>query len=369
MTKKKITLLACKDNNFYNFRSELILKLVELGFDVSLVCPKGDKITFFTQRGCRFIELDMDRRGTNPFADLKLIFNYIKILKEEKPDLVLTYTTKSSIYGGIACRWTNTSYIVNNAGIIEANNYSWYVGPVLKMLYKLGFSGSSCMMYQNSRERDYLQSIIGKIHYHDIPGSGVNLMKFKYTDYPKTDDIIRFNYVARIVEFKGINEFLACAMKIKSKFSNTEFVLYGDFDDDAYREKIKDLENKGIIKYGGIQLDMKPYIADAHCVIHPSYYEGVTNVILEHGAMGRPAIASNIPGCREPIDNGISGFTFEVRDVDDLVAKVETFIKLSNEEKAATGKAARNKMEREYDRNIVTDIYLKEINNILSNKE
>lgn len=369
MEKKKILFVACKDNNFYNFRSELILKLVDLGFDVALVSPNGNKIPYFTERGCKFIEIDLDRRGTNPFADLKLIRNYIKILKSEEPDLVLAYTTKSSVYGGIACRMTRTPYIINNAGLVEADNYSWYVGMVLNFLYKLGFKGSSCMMYQNKRERDYLHKIIGKVHYRDIPGSGVNLDEFKFSEYPKSDDIIRFNYVARIVDFKGINELLACAERIRAKYPNTEFVIYGDYDDESYRQKINEYEKRGIVVYGGIQLDMRPCISAAHCVIHPSYYEGLTNVILEHGAMGRPAIASDIPGCREPIDNGKSGYTFELKNVDDLVDKVEKFILLSHEEKVAMGKAAREKMEREYDRNIVTNIYLEEINNILNNKQ
>lgn len=366
MAKKKIFLIACKDYNFYNFRSEFILKLVEFGYDVTLVSPNGEKIPYFIERGCNFIELNMDRRGTNPFADLKLTINYIKILKSEKPDLVLAYTTKSCVYGGIACRVTRIPYIINNAGLLEASNYKWYVGKILNLLYKLGFRASDCMMYQNTRERDYLQNIIGMVHYRDIPGSGVNLNSFRLSEYPKTDEIIRFNYVGRIVDFKGINEFLSCSERIKSKYPNTEFVLYGDYDDDSYRVKVKELEEKGIVKYGGIRLDMKPCIAAAHCVIHPSYYEGLTNVILEHAAMGRPAIASDIPGCREAIDNGKSGYTFELKNVDDLVDKVEKFILMDNKEKAIMGMAAREKMEREFDRNIVTNIYLEEINNILN---
>ena len=133
--------ISNKDNNFYNFRSEKILKLRELGHQIVLLCPYGKKIDYFTERGCRFIDLAIDRRGTNPFADLVLTKNYLKILKKEKPDVVLTYTTKSSIYGGIACRLTKTPYIVNNAGLIESSNYSWYVGYVLDMLYRIGFGG------------------------------------------------------------------------------------------------------------------------------------------------------------------------------------------------------------------------------------
>lgn len=343
----------------------MILKLVELGHEITLVCPYGKKIDYFTERGCSFVDADLDRRGKNAFKDAKLIAKYYGILKEIRPDVVLTYTTKSSVYGGMCCKWLKIPYIVNNAGLVE-NNHS-LLERILKMLYKVGFKAASCMMYQNSRERDYVNSLLkNKVHYRDIPGSGVNLNVFTYQDYPKSDDVIRFNYVARIVGFKGIDELIACAERIKEKYPKAEFVLYGDYDDDNYRQRIAQLEDQGIVKYGGIQLDMKPFIAKAHAVIHPSYYEGMTNVILEHGAMGRPAIASDIPGCKESIDNDVSGYTFEVKNVDALVRAVENFINLPHVEKEKMGKAARDKMEREFDRNIVTDIYIEEINKILN---
>lgn len=368
MVNRKILFLVNKDNVIYNFRKELAFELIKQGFEVYISCPYGRKIDFMTNKGCKFIDLKIDRRGTSVINDLKLICEYYRLIKSLKLDVVLAYTTKCSIYGGMVCRWLKVPYIVNNAGLIETNNYSFFVGLMLNLLYKLGFKGASCMMYQNNRERDFIQSLIGETYYRDIPGSGVNLNEFKFAEYPANDKVIRFNYVARIVDFKGIKELLTCAERIKAKYPNAEFVLYGDYDDDSYRQEIQDKEAKGVVKYGGIQLDMRPCIAAAHCVIHPSYYEGITNVILEHGAMGRPAIASDISGCREPIDNGKSGYTFELKNVDDLVAKVENFILLSHEEKVAMGKAAREKMEREYDRNIVTDIYIEEINKILNKK-
>lgn len=366
---KKILFLVNKDNVIFNFRKELAFKLLDKGFDVVISSPYGKKIDYMTDKGCRFYNLKIDRRGTNILNDIKLIISYYKLLKKEKPDVVLTYTSKCSIYGGFVCRLLNIPYIVNNAGLLETSNYSCIIGVILNVLYKVGYKGAACMMYQNGRERDLLQSKIGKIHYHDIPGSGVNLDEFAFCEYPKEDNIIRFNYVARIVDIKGINELLACAKIIKGKYPNTEFILYGDFDDDLYRAKVKDYEQKGYVKYGGIQLDMKPCIRKAHCVIHPSYYEGLTNVILEHGAIGRPAIASDIPGCREGIDDGITGYTFKLKDVDALVAAVEKFINLPYEKKAAMGKAARKKMEKEFDRNIVTNIYIEEINRILASKK
>lgn len=364
--KNKVLFLVNKDNVIYNFRRELAYALIDKGYEVIINSPYGRKIDCMTERGCIFEDLKIDRRGANPLKDLKLIYDYFKLMRKLKPDVVLAYTSKCSIYGGMICRVMGIPYIINNAGLIESSNYNPIIGHIINILYRIGFKGASCMMFQNARERDYILPLIGNIHYHDIPGSGVNLDYFSFTDYPLNDEKIIFNYVARIVDFKGINELLSCAKIIKQKYPNSEFVLYGDYDDESYRKKVNALEKKGIVKYGGIQMDMRSAISKAHCVIHPSYYEGITNVILEHGAMGRPAIASNIPGCREAIDEGISGYTFELKNVADLVEKVERFILLTPEQKAQMGKAARKKMEREFNRQTVTNIYIEEIETILN---
>lgn len=369
MDKKKIFLIACKDYNFYNFRSELILKLVELGFDVTLVCPKGNKIAYFVDRGCHFVGHTMDRRGMNPFKDLVLIRTYYKIFKEGQPDLVLSYTTKSVLYSGIACRLLRIPYIVNNAGLLEPSNYNPIVGICLTIFYKLGFKGASCMMYQNSRERDVLNSILrNKIPYRDIPGSGVNLDDFEYSKYPNESEPITFNYVGRLVRIKGINDFLICAERIKAIYPKIRFIIYGDYDEDVYRQRVHELQKRGIVEYAGVQMNMKPFISKAHAVIHASYYEGMTNVVLEHSAMGRVCIGSDIPGIKEGIDEDETVFLFHCKNVDELVSAVEKFINLPYDKKVAMGKAAREKMEREFDRNIVTNIYIEEINRILQRK-
>lgn len=359
-SNKKIMLISPKDYNFYNFRSELIMRLKDMSNDVVLVCPYGNKIGFFIDRKCRFIDLNIDRRGKSVFNDLKLMLDYSKIFKKEKPDVVLTYTTKPSIYGGFVCGLMGIPYIVNNAGLMETTGL---FDKFMKLLYWLGWHKASCMMYQNSRERDVINKLLGyKVHYRDIPGSGVNLEQFAFKPYPKKQSPLVFNYVARIVDIKGINELLACAERIKREYPDTRFVLYGDYDDDSYRAKVNQYEEQGIVEYGGVQLDMKPCIEAAHAVIHPSYYEGMTNVVLEHSAMGRPCIGSDIPGVREGIEDGKTGFLFKVKDEDSMVAAVKKFIELSYEDKVKMGKAAREKMEREFDREIVTKIYLTIIN-------
>lgn len=360
----KIMLISPKDNNFYNFRSELILKLHELGYEVVLVCPYGKKIDFFTEKGIRFIDISMDRRGTSVFNDLKLILAYKKLFQEERPDVVLTYTAKPSIYGGFVCGMLKIPYIVNNAGLMEV---SGLFNHFMNLLYIIGFRKAACIMFQNTYERDIVTKLLrNKVHYRDIPGSGVNIDEFSFKEYPLDNNKIIFNFVARIVKIKGIDEFIECAKRIKKDYHNTEFVLYGDYDDDEYRAKVEELEEAGVLKYGGIQLDMKPCIEMAHAVIHPSYYEGMTNVVLEHSAMGRPCLGSNVPGVKEGIDDGVTGYKFEVKNVDSMLEAVQKFLALTHEEKVEMGKKAREKMEREFSREIVTNTYIEEISLILN---
>ena len=361
----KILLVSNKDNNFYNFRSELILKLVELNHEVVLMCPYGKKIDYFTSRGCRFIDVDVDRRGTSITTDLKLLRKYHELVEKEKPDAALLYTTKCCVYGGMVCRKLKIPYIVNNAGLIESENPNSPLQILLRQLYKIGFGKAACLMFQNTRERDYINGLVkNAVHYRDIPGSGVNLKEFEFKEYPENDDIVTFNYVARIVSIKGIREFLDCAEIIKNEFSNTRFVIYGDYDEEEYRDRIEKLVKDDVIEYGGVVMDMKPYIEACHAVIHPSYYEGMTNVVLEHSAIGRPCLGSDIPGVREGIDDGKTGYLFEVKNVDSMVEAVRKFLKLSHADKAQMGKAAREKMEREFSREIVTNIYIDEINKV-----
>ena len=169
--------------------------------------------------------------------------------------------------------------------------------------------------------------------------------------------------------FKGIDEYLTCAEVIKSDYPNVEFRIFGDYDDEGYRKRIQDLESKGIVKYMGVQMNMRPFIEECHAAIHPSYYEGMTNVVLEHSATGRPCIGSDVPGVREGIEDGKTGYIFTVKNTEALICAVRKFLALSHEQKAAMGKAAREKMEKEFDRNIVTNIYREEINRILASKK
>ena len=354
--------------NLVLFRSELINKLNDMGYELYLVVSNEGSNNYIQIEGVKIIFIDIDRRGTNIVNDLKLIKQYYSVINRIKPDVVLTYTTKCSVYGGIACTLRRIPYVINNSGLYNRDDYGPLMWIILKFLYKIGYSNASCMMYQNHYERNELNRILNKkVNFIDIPGSGVSLDKYKYSSYPQDTDGIIFNFVARIVNIKGIKEYLSCAKIIKSKYPQTVFRILGSYDDDSYKQMVEDYEREGVVEYCGPQSNMLPYIESCHAVIHPSYYEGMTNVVLEHSAVGRVCIASDIPGCREGIEDGKTGFLFEKKNVNQLVAAVERFILLPFEEKAMMGQKAREKMEREFDRQIVTNTYIKEIERICRN--
>lgn len=363
----KVVLIGPIIQNLILFRAELIAELQKTGYKL-IIITSGNSENILPGDNIKIINVSIDRRGTSIFNDLKLCYNYYKIIKQEKPDVVLTYTTKCSVYGGLACTLGKIPYIINNSGLYNKEDFSKIMWFVLKFLYKTGYSHTACMMYQNHYERDELNRILNhKVKYIDIPGSGVSLDKYKYTPYPLDNQGIIFNYVARIVNIKGINEYLACAKIIKSKYPQTVFRIFGSYDDDSYKQLVEDYVKNGYVKYYGPQSKMLPYVESCHAVIHPSYYEGMTNVVLEHSAVGRVCIASDIPGCREGIEDGVTGYLFEKKNVNQLVAAVEKFILLPLEEKAKMGRKARRKMEREFDRKIVTETYVKEIEKICRN--
>ena len=312
--------------------------------------------------GCKFIDTPINRRNTNPVEDLKVFFKYMKVLEEIKPEIVLTYTVKPNVYGGLACRMKKIPYICNVTGLGSGYLNGGIVQKVVQILSKLAFKKANKVFFQNTSDKDLLvnQNIVDS-NYDLLPGSGVNLETYRVLPYPPEDQPINFNFIARVMKDKGIDEYLSAAKIIKERYPDVVFNVIGMIDQSHYEEILKKYEEDGIIKYHGFQNNMIPFIEKCSCIINPSYTEGMSNVLLENASCGRPAIASDIPGCKEIIDNGVSGYTFTVKDVESLVDRLEEFIMLDYEEKVKMGKCGRMKIEKEFDRNIVVKAYLKEI--------
>lgn len=357
----KVLILANNDVGLYKFRKELIETLLE-NYQVFISLPYGDWIPNLEKIGCIFIETKISRRGKNPMSDIALLLRYINEINKVCPDIVLTYTIKPNIYGGMACQLENKPYITNITGIGTAMENDGFLAKLTKILYRIGLKRSKTVFFQNKANLElFLTSRITCGNLQLIPGSGVNLETNNFEEYPPENGEIRFLFVGRIMKDKGIEELIACAEQVHTHYTNVHFDIVGNFDEEVYRKPVAELHNKGILTYFGHQNDVHLYMKRSHAIVLPSYHEGLSNVLLEAAACGRPILASNIPGCYETYVDGVTGIGFTARSSDALTEAVEKFIRLPYEQKAAMGAAGRKKAEAEFNRKIVIQAYIKEI--------
>ncbi|MED4375448.1 glycosyltransferase family 4 protein [Schinkia azotoformans] len=359
----RILILANQDIGLYKFRKELIEELVKEN-DVYASMPNGDYVPKLVDLGCEFIETSISRRGTNPIADLNLLGEYRKIIKRIKPDVVLTYTIKPNVYGGLACRMGNVPYIPNITGLGTAVENGGLLQKITLFLYKVALKKASCIFFQNrENEHFFLDKKIIQHNYRLLPGSGVNLDYYSLLDYP-TNKTINFLFISRVMKEKGIDQYLEAAEYIKKRYPNTRFHILGYCEQD-YEDKLREMQNKEIIEYHGMQNDVRKFHKTSNCTIHPTYYpEGMSNVLLESAACGRPIITTNRSGCREIVDHGVNGYVVQQENSQDLIEKIEGFLKLNHENRKQMGLNGRSKVEIEFDRKIVIKAYIEEINKI-----
>ena len=362
--KKKVLMVGNSDIVIYNFRKELVIKLLGEGYEVIVSSPYGPGIDKLVEMGCSFEEIDLDRHGTNPIKELKLIGTYQRLIIKTKPDAVLTYTIKPSIYAGFSSRLLKVPYITTITGLGGALQTETLMTKVLRFMYKVSLKKARVVFMQNSDNYDYFNNHnIAKNKLKLVNGSGVNLDEFNFSDYPTQNEETHLLYIGRVMKEKGIDELLTAAKKISESEKNIAFDIIG-FIDGPYEEIIHDYHSKGIIRYHGMQSDVKPFIRNASAILLPSYHEGVPNSLLEAAAMGRPLIASDIPGCREVILDRENGYLHLPRNSDDLVMKIQDFIHLSIDQKTMMGKKSRKHVERFFDRNDIVNIYFSEIEKI-----
>lgn len=365
---KTVLLLSNHHLYTYNLRKEVIQAFIDAKYRVIATLPYGEKVELLKKMGCEYIDAPLDRRGKNPLKDLKLFFTYCKILRRVKPDVVLLYTIKPNVYGGIACRINKIPYLANITGLGTSFENQGLIQKMILGLYRVSFKKAACVFFQNEPNRLFFvnKNIVRK-KARLIPGSGVNLEQNQFENYPAEDGTIRFLFIGRIMKSKGVDELFEAAKIVKKQYPNVQFDLIGGMEEN-YSDRLDELGKSGIIKYHGQQDDVHSFIKNAHATILPSYHEGTANVLLESASAGRPVLASNVTGCIETFDEGISGFGFEVRDVDSLVQTIVKFIELPYEKKAVMGAAGREKMKRDFDRNIVVRAYMDEVNEIFGSK-
>lgn len=357
----RILILANNDVGLYKFRKELIEELLKEN-KVIISLPKGEYISDLIDMGCEFFETPINRRGTNPIKDINLFKNYINLIRKTKPDVVLTYTIKPNIYGGLACRIIQMPYITNVTGLGTAVENDGLLQKITLSLYKLALGKAKKVFFQNKENMNFFSSKKIRNENHKLlPGSGVNTNEYSLLPYPENEKEINFLFVGRAMKEKGLDHYIEAAEILKRKYSNINFHVVGGYEGNYYN-KLKIFHENGTIQYHGMQKDVKSFWKTAHCTVHPTYYpEGMSNVLLESAACGRPIITTNRSGCREIVEEGINGFIVEARDTQSLIGKIEKFLNLSNYERKRMGILGREKVKKEFNRNFVIEAYLKEL--------
>ena len=360
---KKVLILANNDVGLYKFRKELIEELLK-DYEVYISLPYGNFVNDLINIGCNFIDTTIDRRGINPINDLKLICQYKRLVKKICPDIILSYTIKPNIYGAYVAKKRNIPVFANITGLGSAVENGGLLQKITVLMYKFAFSKTQTVFFQNKENMQFFEDKKIAVGKHKLlPGSGVNLQHFKPLKYPD-DKTTEFVFISRIMKEKGIDQYLEAAKYIRNKYPNTRFHICG-FCEEDYEDILKEYQNQGIIIYHGLLDDVRKILKITHCTIHPTYYpEGMSNVLLESCACARPIITTDRSGCKEIVDNGVNGYIVKQKDSRDLIDKIEKFLNLSYEDKKSMGLYARNKVESEFDRNIVVNIY-KQILNII----
>lgn len=363
--KGNILVLTNNIGGLHSFRKEVMKAIVDAGYDVYISEPDDDeRVKYFEEIGCHIIKTDFNRRGMNPFADFKLMLRYRNFIKQLNPKAVLTYTIKPNVYGGMACRLTHTPQLANVTGLGDAVENGGWLQKLTVTLYKMGLGKSRRVFFQNKSNRDvFIRLGVADENSILLPGSGVNLDHHTYQEYPADEGKIRFLFIGRLLKDKGIEEYFESAKKVKSKYPNTEFQIVGTVEG-PYQTQLDSLVKEGIIIHLGKTTDIRPFIGSVECTVMPSYHEGMSNVNLESAANGRPVITTDVSGCQETVDDCTTGYLVEAKNSLRLTDAVERFIKLPYSEKVLMGKNARRKVEKEFDRQIVVNAYLKEIENI-----
>ena len=351
----RVLILANMDIGLYKFRKELIEELLNQGHEVYISLPDGDLVRPFEKMGCTFIDTPVDRRGINPKTDFALFQTYRKMMKDVDPDLVITYTIKPNIYGGIAARLAKKQYAVNITGLGTAFENAGLIRTVVVNLYKFALKKAKVIFFENSNNRDELLSFgcCKKEKTVVLNGAGVNTEYYGYQPYPH-NEVVKFFFVGRVMKEKGIDELFEAMKRLVGESQKCFLDVVGPFEED-YEDKLNQYEAEGWLKYYGYQEDVKPFIADCDCLVLPSYHEGMANTNLECASSGRPIITSNIPGCKEAVTED-SGLLCEPKNIDSLYAAMRKMSSLSREERETMGKAGRKHMKETFDKKkVVTD--------------
>jgi glycosyltransferase involved in cell wall biosynthesis len=362
----RVALVAANSSwNLTNFRAPVIRALQDSGFRVVAAIPADKGAEGLSALGVEIQSVSIDARGLSPLADLRLLTHYIDIMKRLTPVAFLPFTAKPNIYGSIAARLQGIPVMNTITGLGTGFLSGSAFQMVMSALYRIALRRSRRVFFHNKDDRDLFIELrlVTQSQAAVVAGSGIDLSYFRPAGDRGAEKPVTFLFIGRLLRDKGVEEFAAAAEIVQAHHS-ARFQILGSIEDHpkaVARRRIDEWVHRGVIELLGTAPDVRPFISDADCVVLPSYREGLPRVLLEASAMARPVIASDVPGCREAVDAGVTGLLCEARSVDSLVNAMMRFVHLPASDRAAMGRAGRAKAEREFSHELVAKAYVDEL--------
>lgn len=359
----KILIIANNSAGLYAFRADLIRELIQSGHELYACTPFGSDVEELRSLGIKLIEIHINRRGINPFEDLKLIKEINKVTIKLRPEYIITYTIKPNIYGGIVARIHKIPYAINVAGLGTAFEKKGILNHVASILYRIAMKKAEVCFFENKGDRDIAQ---GKHLFPEgrdvvLAGAGVDLNKYTFQKLPSDHDTVHFLFIGRVMREKGIDELFYAMKKLVETGEKCKLTIVGGMEEN-YEKQMTTYTQEGWLTYAGYQNDILPYVYNTDCFVLPSWHEGMANVNLENAACGRPIITSNIPGCKEAVVDGVSGFLCDVKNAESLFECMKQFLRLSPYDRQKMGLEGRTLMEKCFDKKSVVKKTIQNLN-------
>lgn len=359
--KKRIVIVANTTWNIYNFRLNILRKLLGEGHEVIVMAPV-DKFIFYTELIPQVNHIPihhLHRDSVNPVQDLKLFYELWRNYRKYKPDLILHYTVKPNIWGGFAAKLLGIPSVAVVTGLGYALIHEGWINFVTRWLYRFALPLHRKVIFENIDDKKLFEKekLVAPEKTFSIKGCGVDTTFFSPNGDERKAEKITFSFIGRLLYDKGVQEFIEAARIVKEKNPNVQFWLIGEID----KENPSAVRNEDLMKwirdpnihYHGATENIRKFIEQSDCIVLPSYREGMPKVIMESMAMERPVITTDTAGCRETVDQNINGYLVRVRDPQSLASAMTTFAGLTEEERLRMGRAGREKVIREFDDNII----------------
>lgn len=357
--------------NIYNFRIDLVKRLLELGHEVLTIAPNDEYASRLIEMGCCHRSIQLENSGLNPIKDLQYMKDFRSILSEEKPDIVLSYTIKPNIYGTLACKKENIPIINNVSGLGTTFLWNKLMKAFIVGLYKYAFRKSNFIFFQNQDDKDLFLDEV-KIDANKtglLPGSGINIDFFNSYRAQSSKGPFTFLMISRLLIDKGVMEYCEAAKILKRGDKDVKFLLLGKQDPEHKRsvdlDRFDQYVKDGVVEFLGTSDDVREFIAKSDCVVLPSYREGTPRTLLEAACMSKPLVATNVPGCKNVVIDNYNGFLCNPRDSKDLADAMSKMLLSADSQLKQFGENSNLLVTEKFDVEIVIEKYFDEINRII----